>query len=164
MSPRAHHPPSRLTRAARWIQAVDSSDPVRRALNAALSWGWLTFAALRLTIGVMLVWADRPALPILVTLGTAPLCLLCWWVNRHGSVAGAAGFVALLIAATSLGIDPHLYAGPVPVVDVAFMISVVAAALFVRPYAGLVALGFQLLALTVALHLSDIPPSQAAHF
>jgi len=49
-------------------------------------------------------------------------------------------------------------------VDVAFMISVVAAALFVRPFAGIVALVFQLIALAVVLHLSDIPARHAMYF
>jgi PAS domain S-box-containing protein len=157
-------PSSPLARAARWIQHIDSTDRVRRALNAGLSWVLLAMAVLAATMGGLLVWIGRPALPVAVALITAPLCLVCWWLNRRGSVAGAAGFVVLLVLATTLGIDPHLYAGPVPVVDVAFMISVVAAALFVRPYAGIAALVLQLLALSVALYLSDIPGDQALHF
>ena len=157
-------PSSPLKRAARWIQHVDSTDPVRRALNAGLSWVLLSIAVLAAIMGGLLIWIGRPPLPVGVAMATAPLCLVCWGFNRRGSVAGAAGFVVLLIMATTLGIDPHLYAGPVPVVDVAFMISVVAAALFVRPSAGLIALALQLLALAVALHLSDIPPAQALHF
>ncbi|WP_161974750.1 hybrid sensor histidine kinase/response regulator [Piscinibacter terrae] len=156
--------PSSWQRIARWVQHVDSLDPVRRALNAGLAWVLLAMAVLGLTMGGVLIWVGRPALPVCVALAIAPLCMVCWWLNRGGSALGAAGFVVLLIVATTLGIDPHLYAGPVPVVDVAFMISVVAAALFVRPSAGLVALVLQLLALAVALHQSDIPSAQAAHF
>ena len=153
-----------MTRVGRWIQSVDSSDPVRRALNAGLAWVLLAIAMLAVVMGIVLLAIGRPATPVAVAFGIAPLCLVCWWLNRRGSVSGAAGFVALMIVATSVGIDPHLYAGPVPVVDVAFMISVVAAALFVRPFAGLVALAFQLMALAVVLHLSDIPTSQAMGF
>jgi PAS domain S-box-containing protein len=151
-------------RIARWVQHVNSPDPVRRALNAGLAWVLLAMAALGATMGGVLIWVGRPALPVCVALAVAPLCLVCWWLNRRGTALGAAGFVVLLIVATTLGIDPHLYAGPVPVVDVAFMISVVAAALFVRPAAGLLALVLQLLALAIALRQSDIPSSQAAHF
>ena len=153
-----------LAQAARWIQAVDSPDPVRKALNAGLAWVLLAMAALALSMGAVLVWVDRPMVTIMAAFTIAPVCLACWWLNRKGSSAGAAGFVVLMIVVTSVGIDPHLYAGKVPVVDVAFMLSVVAASLFIRPYAGLVALGLQLLALLVALQLSDVPSDQASHF
>ncbi len=157
-------PSSPLKRAARWFQHVDSADPVRRALNAGLSWVLLAIAVLAAIMGGVLIWIGRPPLTVGAALVTTPLCLVCWGLNRRGSMTGAAGLVVLLIMATTLGIDPHLYAGPVPVVDVAFMISVVAASLFVRPLAGFVALALQLLALAVALHLSDIPTLQAWHF
>src|SRR5258706_1023375 len=111
---------STLRRAAQCVQAVDSSDPVRRALNAGLAWVLLAMAALALAMGAVLLWVDRPALTVLAAFVTAPICLVCWWLNRRGSAAGAAGFVALMIVVTSVAIDPHLYAGKVPMVDVAF--------------------------------------------
>jgi signal transduction histidine kinase/CheY-like chemotaxis protein len=148
----------------RWLGRVRSADPVRRSLNSGLAWVLLSIAVLAVLMSGVLVAIGRPPLTVGIVAITAPLCLVCWWLNRRGSAAGALAFVALMICATAAAIDPHLYAGPVPEVDVAFMYSVVAAALFVRPTAGLVALALQLAALTVALALSDIPRGQALAF
>jgi len=155
---------SRLRRAMAWLGAVEAADPVRRALNAGLAWVLLSIAALAILMAVVLAAIGRPATPVVVVLVTAPVCLLCWWINRRGSALGAMGFVALMIGASTLAVDPHLYAGPAPMVDVAFMYGIVAAALFVRPLAGLVALAGQLVALSIAMAVAHIPPAQAFGF
>jgi signal transduction histidine kinase/ActR/RegA family two-component response regulator len=154
----------RLRQTFAWLGQVHAADPVRRALNAGFAWVLLTMALLAVLMGITLIAIGRPAFIAGTALATAPLCLLCWKVNRSGSVAGAVGFVLLMAAATAFAIDPHLYAGPVPVVDVAFMYSIVAAALFVRPNAGLAAFVLQLAALSTALAVSDIPAVQAWRF
>ena len=143
---------------------MESADPVRRALNTGLAWVLLTFGALALLMSAVLLVIGRPPITVGVAFVTGPLCAVCWWLNRGGTAAGARAFVALMIGATAMAIDPHLYAGRVPQVDVAFMYSVVAAALFVRPRAGFVALALQLAALSVALALSDVPRGQALAF
>ncbi len=62
---------STLRRVAQWVQAVDSSDPVRRALNAGLAWVLLAMAALALAMGAVLLWVDRPALTVLAAFVTS---------------------------------------------------------------------------------------------
>jgi signal transduction histidine kinase/ActR/RegA family two-component response regulator len=153
-----------FSQALRQLGDVRSADPVRRSLNRGLAWVILTIALLAGLMAGVLAWIGRPPSVVMVAAVTVPLCALCWWLNRRGDTAGALAFAGLLIAATTLGIDPHLYAGRVPVVDIAFMYSVVAAALFVRPAAGVVAGVLQLLALTLALAVSDIPRGQALRF
>jgi len=153
-----------VARALRCLGEVHSADPVRRSLNRGLAWVILAIALLAGLMAGVLAWIGRPPAIVAVAAATVPMCVLCWWLNRRGDTGGALAFAGLLIVATSAGIDPHLYAGPVPVVDIAFMYSVVAAALFVRPAAGVAAVVLQLLALMVALSLSDIPRGQALRF
>jgi signal transduction histidine kinase/ActR/RegA family two-component response regulator len=165
-SPNDPAPPAstRLRRGLAWLGAVDAADPVRRALNQGLAWVLLAIAALAVLMAVVLMAIGRPALPVVMAAATAPVCLVCWWINRRGSTAGAVGFVALMIVATSAGIEPALYAGRVPTVDVAFMYGIAAAALFVRPTAALVALVGQLGALCIAMAASSVPLAQALAF
>jgi signal transduction histidine kinase len=156
--------PGPVRRACAWLGRVDAADPVRRALDGGLAWVLLTIAALALLFGGVLAAIGRPALPVAMALAAAPACVVCWWLNRRGSTAGAVGFVALMIVATSAGIEPGLYAGAVPMVDVLFMLGILAAALFVRPAAAVVALAGQLAALSVAMAVDGVPLARALAF
>src|SRR5436190_2102559 len=72
-------------RALRWLGRVHSADPVRRALNSGLAWVLLSIALLAVLMSGVLVTIGRPALTVGIVVITAPLCLVCWWLNRRGS-------------------------------------------------------------------------------
>ncbi|MED5621938.1 sensor histidine kinase [Ideonella sp. BN130291] len=150
--------------ACRWFARVHTQDPVRAALNAGLSWVLAALAVLALLLGAVVVAIGRPALTVCVVFAVTPLCGVCWWLNRRGGTAGAWGLVLLMVAASTLGIDPQLYAGAVPTVDVAFMYAIVVAALFVRPGAAALAWLLQLVALAAAASLARLPVHQVLAF
>lgn len=100
----------------------------------------------------------------IVITSSIPLHMIGWWLNRQGKTLGAALFAVICVFATAVGLAPEEYAGLHPTVHVAFIFPVLAATLFIRPSAGLWACVLQIVALSIALAGSDIPPAQVQLF
>jgi signal transduction histidine kinase len=153
-----------LRRVLQWLMLVQTGDPVRLVLNR----GYASIIILEIFAAALLTFVyiltGRPHAEIAVVLVAIPLFILFWWFNRRGTTYGAIGFVLVCAFGTAIGVPPAQYAGVIPVVHVTFMFSIVSATLFIRPRAGLWALGLQMAALGSALALSDIPSDRARRF
>jgi signal transduction histidine kinase/CheY-like chemotaxis protein len=153
-----------LIRAGRWWVKVQSDDPIRRVLNGGFS---IIIGALEVNIVLLAlsVWATGgSSTEILTDVISIPVMLLAWFLNRKGTVYGTVLFVFLCAAGTAVAVDPHTYAGPIPSTHAVFLFSIIAAALFIRPSAGIWAWALQMGLLGVALASSDIPSEDAWGF
>src|SRR5215213_2908388 len=155
---------SALRRAWQWLTLIHADDPVRYVLNRGFA--HIITIIILFTVLLTLITLTNAGLATegIVQLSTIPLVLLAWWLNRRGTVYGAGIYVAMCVFATATGLAPSQYAGEHPTVHVAFVFSIVAATLFIRPRAGLWACALQMAALGIALMFSDIPSQQTQLF
>src|SRR5687768_10124978 len=87
-----------LRRFWRWVTFVHSADPIRQALSR----GFASIITLFIFISVVFIFASFAAGEIaagMVTIVSIPVQIFIWWLNRQGTIYGAAMYVLWLIAA-----------------------------------------------------------------
>jgi hypothetical protein len=146
-----------LRRAWQWLTLVRTNDPLRLVLNSGFAYITLVEFLFIVLLSFVNIVNGAPTIEIVVDLVAIPVIVVAWWLNRSGTTRGASLFTALCILGTAIGMRPSEYAGEIPFVHISFMFSVIAATLFIRPRAGLWALGLQLAALGIALVIVDMP-------
>jgi signal transduction histidine kinase/CheY-like chemotaxis protein len=155
---------TQLRRAWRWLTLVHASDPLRLVLNSGFAYVITIIVLLTVLLALTIIITNGPTAEVLANLIAIPILLLAWWLNRRGTPYGTVLYVLLCVFALASGLDTSTYAGEYPTVHVAFAFSIVVATVFIRPSAGLWALGLQMGALAVALAFSEIPSEQAQAF
>jgi PAS domain-containing protein len=153
-----------LRRAWQWMTLINTDDPVRLALNHGFAYVIITLTLILMLLNLTTLLSNAPTITKIVILAAIPFHLLMWWLNRRGTIYGAIVAVIWFVFGTALGFTPSTYAGELPIVHVAFMLSIVVATLFIRPRAGIWALALQMAALGIALAFSDVPREHAVQF
>jgi signal transduction histidine kinase/CheY-like chemotaxis protein len=143
---------------------VHASDPLRLVLNSGFAYVITVIILLTVLLALTIIITNGPTAEVLANLIAIPILSLAWWLNRRGTPYGTVLYVLLCVLALAGGLEPSTYAGAYPTVHVAFAFSIVIATVFIRPSAGLWALGLQMGALAVALAFSDIPANQVQAF
>jgi signal transduction histidine kinase/CheY-like chemotaxis protein len=153
-----------LRHAWSWATRVYTDDPLRYVLNRGFAYVNIAFIVILILLNIALLPGATPVITKIVLLTSLPLQISMWWLNRRGTPYGAIAYVVVAAINIAVGFIPETYAGESPVVHVAFMYAVVVATLFIRPWAGLWALVFQMTLLAVALAFSDVPRERAVQF
>src|SRR3954447_19601345 len=93
----AGNPHAALRRAWQWMTLVHADDPVRYVLNRGFA--HIITIIILFTILLTLITLTYAGVTIegIVQLSTMPLLLLAWWLNRRGTVYGAAIYVAMVV-------------------------------------------------------------------
>ncbi|HEX2619168.1 MAG TPA: PAS domain-containing sensor histidine kinase, partial [Phototrophicaceae bacterium] len=149
----------------RWLTIIHSDDPVRRVLNRGF-----------ITVLIILTAAISLLLPVFLLSGelSAAISIIFWvllslfmgWLNRQGTTYGAAVFTILFVLLVPLALPAANYVGTEADSSLSLLLAVpiIAATLFIRPAAGLVALGFQILVTAIAISQSDAREDLATGF
>jgi signal transduction histidine kinase/DNA-binding response OmpR family regulator len=153
-----------LRRAWQWLTLVKADDPIRYVLNRGFAYIITILTVLAAVLTLMTFTTAGLTTEGIVQLTTIPLLSLAWLLNRQGTVYGAILFALINVLANATGLAPAEYAGEHPTIHVTFMFSIVIATLFVRPRAGAWICALELIALGIALALSDVPSERARLF
>lgn len=155
---------SSLRRTWQWLTLVRADDPLRAVLNRGFAYMITTLTLILILLNLATLLSNAPTITKIVILAAIPFHLLMWWLNRRGTIYGTIVAVIWFVFATALGFRPSTYAGELPIVHVAFVLSIVFATLFIRPRAGIWALALQMAALGIALAFSDVPRERVVQF
>jgi hypothetical protein len=99
-----------------WLMIIDSDDPIRLALNRGFAYIIIVFNLMSV-IFIFAAFANGEIAAGIVTIVSVPVQVFIWWLNRRGTIYGAAFYVLWLIAAFVLVSPPASYAGadtPIP--------------------------------------------------
>lgn len=147
---------SALRQGWRWLLMVYSDDPIRLALNRGFAQIIIAFNVLSV-IFIFAAFATGEFTLALVTIISVLVHVFIWWLNRRGTIYGAAFYVLWLIVSFVLVSPPASYAGADTPIPLLLIFPIITAALFIRPRAGLWALILTMTILSVQLYSSDVP-------
>ncbi|MBZ0286442.1 MAG: PAS domain S-box protein, partial [Anaerolineae bacterium] len=152
-----------LSRSWQWATLIQSNDPVRHALNR----GFAHIILLFILISIVFIFASFATGEIAagtVTIFSVGVQMLIWWLNRRGTIYGAALYVLWLIATFVLVSSPASYAGADTPIPLLLIFPVATATLFIRPRAGWGALILTMVVLSIHLYSSDVPRQHITRF
>lgn len=144
----------------RWLLAIDTNDPVRRALNRGLAvilWLWVVPTG----VGLVLLIALHVPIYKIVLLGSLLIVLMvAWRLNRQGTAHGAAFAILGGMLTLPALLDPSTYTAPwgQPIfVPVLYAVPIAMAALFVAPRFGVWAAAIQMVVVIGYMFILGIP-------
>src|SRR5690349_13946839 len=149
----------------RWLTLIRSDDPVRRVLNRGFATVLIILCTLVfLLMPALLLGGELSAFLIAVVWGL--VSLLMGWLNRRGTIYGAVLFTILFVVAVPLALPPANYVGSEADSSLSLLLAIpiMAATLFIRPWAGLVALIFQVAVTAIAIGTSTARQDLATAF
>lgn len=173
-SPTSEHQPRRMATSFRsirtaanrlwqWLTSVNCDDPIRQALNRGFAPIIIVFILITIVF-VFITFLSGDVGSGIVTLISIPIQMFIWWLNRQGTIYGAAIYVLWLLAAFVLVSPPASYAGADTPIPLLLIFHIIVATLFIRPIAGLWALILTMVVLGIQLALSDIPREHMIRF
>jgi PAS domain S-box-containing protein len=146
-----------------WLMIIDSDDPIRLALNRGFAYIIIVFNLMSV-IFIFAAFANGEIAAGIVTIVSVPVQVFIWWLNRRGTIYGAAFYVLWLIAAFVLVSPPASYAGADTPIPLLLIFPIITATLFIRPQAGLWTLILTMTILGVQLYSSDVPRQYIERF
>lgn len=146
-----------------WLTLVRCDDPIRQALNRGLA-PIIIFFILITIVFVFVTFLSGDVGSGIVTLISIPTQMFIWWLNRRGTIYGAAMYVLWLLVAFVLVSPPASYAGADTPIPLLLIFHIIVATLFIRPIAGLWALILTMVVLGIQLALSDVPRKHMTRF
>lgn len=146
-----------------WLILIHSKDPIRQALNQGFASIIIFFMSISIGF-VFVTFLSREIGNGIITLVSIPLQMFIWWLNRRGTIHGAAIYVIWLIAVFVLVSPPDSYTGADTPIPILLIFPIIIATLFIRPIAGLWALIVTMVVLGIQLALSDVPREHMMRF
>jgi PAS domain S-box-containing protein len=151
-----------IGRSWEWLTYVESADPIRRILNRGLA-GVIVILLLSIAviIPVFILTNDAATVPALVGI---PFYVAIWWLNRRGTPYGGALLTLFMILGILLGASPATYVKPDTPIPLVFIFPIMAAALFVRPSAGIAAIVVLMGLVAVQMNATNVETNTAWRF